>query len=349
MSDERRDRKGSTRTASRNDQPRTIPFHKMHGLGNDYVYLDAVTNPALERLNLPSLAQRVSDRHTGIGSDGLILVCKPTANATKRGAHVRMRMFNADGSESAMCGNGIRCVAKLAHDYLGVSASPMLVETGAGLLAIRAKVTRGELTEATVDMGSPGLELAEIPVTRTGVTWTDHPHQSTLHIAGMDLKATFVSMGNPHAVVFVEATSPKGRPTTKASAAKSSSGKASSAANLDAARDLMLTLGPLIEHHAAFPQRVNAHFVIVHSATHASMFTWERGSGATRACGTGACAVLVAGVLTGQLARAARLTLPGGDLKISWDAKTSHVFMTGPAELSFRGEIALPKPAARKR
>lgn len=326
-----------------------VPFFKMHGLGNDYVYLDAVSDPSLERLKLPSLVRHVSDRHTGIGSDGLILVCKPTAAGSKRGAHVRMRMFNADGSESAMCGNGIRCVAKLAHDQLGIAASPLLVETGAGVLAIRAKVSRGELTEATVDMGAPGLRLAEIPVARRGVSWTDDPHQSTLHLAGMDLKATFVSMGNPHAVVFVESTSPKGRPTTKASTAKSSSSKSSHAATLDAARDLMLTLGPIIEHHEAFPQRVNAHFVVVHSPSHASMFTWERGSGATRACGTGACAVLVAGVCTGELDRAARLTLPGGDLQIRWDDATNHVFMTGPAELSFRGEITRPAPARGKR
>ena len=286
-----------------------VRFVKMHGLGNDYVYLDAVTHPQIARRDdLPDLARRMSDRHTGIGSDGLILLCPPTASAE---AHVRMRMFNADGSESAMCGNGVRCVAKFAHDRLGVSANPMRIETGAGVLSIDYDVTDGKLTLATVDMGEPILDLADVPVDRAGlVRVLDDGVHAEFDAAGERFKAVFVSMGNPHAVIFTDDVS-----------------------GLDLDR-----LGPQIERHPAFPERINAHFAQIRSRDEATMRTWERGSGITQACGTGACAVCVAAVRTGQLDRDVLLHLPGGDLRVRWDKPTNHLFMTGPATDVFEGD-----------
>lgn len=283
-------------------------FVKMHGIGNDYVYLDAVNDPGLEQglggINLPELARRVSDRHTGIGSDGLILVCKPTVDA-----HVRMRMLNADGSESEMCGNGVRCVAKFAHDRLGIDAQPMLVETGRGVLTISYDAADGKLTTATVDMGEPILELEDVPVDASCLTKAEDEFEYGIGLDGQSITAAFVSMGNPHAVSFTD-----------------------DVADID-----LETIGPRIEKHIAFPNRINAHFVQVSSKNEATMRTWERGTGPTQACGTGACAVLVAGVRTGRLDREATLHLPGGDLRIRWDEKTNHVFMTGPAEDAFEG------------
>lgn len=288
----------------------------MHGIGNDYVYVDAITRPELERLNLPVLSERISDRHRGVGSDGLILLCTPEGPDN----HVRMRMFNADGSESEMCGNGVRCVAKFAHDRLGMTRAPMRVETGQGVLAIDFELDRsGKLAAATVDMGEPTLALESIPVASSELAWRrDDNCCIEVGRAREDvLIFTPVSMGNPHAVFFEGEN-------------ESVFGGGLSA--LDVAR-----LGPLVEHHPAFPRRVNAHFVAVHSSGEATMRTWERGSGITLACGTGAAAVAVAGVLTGRLARECLLHLPGGDLGIRWDEETGHVFMTGPAEDSFEG------------
>ncbi len=294
-------------------------FVKMHGIGNDYIYLDAFTDPALERRpDLPDLAQTLSDRHTGIGSDGLILVCRPRA-----AADVRMRMFNADGSESEMCGNGIRCVAKFAHDRLAVRARPMRVETGRGVLSLDYALSEGKVREATVDMGAPILEARAIPVTQPRQSTTDRvingplewyapldPVADGLGAAGVDPRLTCVSMGNPHAVIFC--------------------------GHLDALP--LETVGPYLEHQPAFPNRMNIHFVQVLAREEARMRTWERGAGQTRACGTGACAVTVAGALTGRLKRSVRLHLPGGDLDIRWDEPTNHVFMTGPATDLFEGE-----------
>jgi len=293
-----------------------IPFVKMHGIGNDYVYVDAITHAEREELDLPELSRRVSDRHRGIGSDGLILLCQPRDPAN----HVRMRMFNADGSESEMCGNGIRCVAKFAHDRLGVTRAPMRVETGQGVLAIEFEVgADGKVTVATVDMGRPELTLENVPVAPDELAWRNDTH-SCIEIGPDRVDAlifTPVSMGNPHAVVFADENA------------------ALFAAGLDAID--LARVGPRVEHHAAFPRRVNAHFVAIHSRNEATMRTWERGSGATLACGTGACAVAVAGALTDRLARECLLHLPGGDLTIRWDETSDHVFMTGPAEDSFEG------------
>ena len=284
-------------------------FVKMHGIGNDYVYVDAFTDDAIEHHpDLAGLSRRISDRHTGVGSDGLILICRPRSPQN----HARMRMFNADGSESEMCGNGVRCVAKFAHDRLGLTTRPLHIETGRGVLTIDYTLNAGRVATATVDMGEPILDLPAIPVDATrlgsssdGLTWR-------MEIGGAAHPVTFVSMGNPHVVFFM----PRG-----------------TVAGLDLAR-----IGPGIEHHAAFPRRINAHFVEIVSPREAIMRTWERGAGATLACGTGACAVLVGAARTSQLQREARLRLPGGDLDIRWDTATNHVFKTGPATDVFTGE-----------
>lgn len=308
-------------------------FVKMHGIGNDYVYVDAYSGAGdvalAERADLPEIARRVSDRHRGVGSDGLILVCVPSKGTE---SHVRMRMFNSDGSESEMCGNGVRCVAKFAHDRLGMRFMPLRVETGRGVLSITYQAAGGKLTSATVDMGEPILELARVPVDegRLGAAASGaHARERVVEVDGAGSGrwvGSFVSMGNPHAVFF-----------DGANEALRSEGLG---------RMEIERIGPRIETHPAFPRRVNAHFVCVHSRDEATMRTWERGAGATQACGTGACAVLVAGVLTGRLSRRATLHLPGGDLVIEWDEQTNHVFMTGPAEEVFEGEWMLPTAVA---
>lgn len=286
-------------------------FIKMHGIGNDYVYVNGFTEHVADPA---ALARAVSHRHFGIGSDGLILVLPSDT------ADVRMRMFNADGSESEMCGNGVRCVARFAHDRLGIRSRPMRVETGRGILPIDYATRDGRLIEATVDMGEPILDLPEIPVDESQLAFNGARHHWGLELSdGTTEIATFVSMGNPHAVVFER--------------------QGSHAITLEELRTIDLHhVGPLVEHHKAFPRRINVHYVAVHNRREATMRTWERGSGITQACGTGACAVLAAGVLTGRLDREAHLYLPGGDLRISWHADTNHLLMTGPATEVFSGE-----------
>jgi diaminopimelate epimerase len=291
----------------------SVHFVKMHGIGNDYVYVDAVSRPELEQGDLPELARRISDRHRGVGSDGLILLCAPRSEG-----HVRMRMWNADGSESEMCGNGIRCVAKFAHDRLGMRPRPLRVETGRGVLAIDYTTEGGKLVSATVDMGEPILELERIPVDPARVKFTGRGYEIEEFPTVGDW--TFVSMGNPHAVSWEMA----------------GSGEQSSLALQHRAR--LAEACSRIERLPAFPRRMNVHLVQSRSRREADMVTWERGSGFTQACGTGACAVLVAGVLQGRLDREALLHLPGGDLTIRWDEQSNHVFKTGPATEVFEGE-----------
>ncbi len=292
-----------------NGQPQAIAFTKMHGLGNDYVYVDCFRQ-SLDGVDVPDLARKASDRHTGIGADGLILIRPPTDGAA---ADVRMEMHNADGSPGEMCGNGIRCVAKYAIDHGLVTARPgaearIHIQTDGGIRSVTVTL-RGDLVEAVrVDMGQPILVPGDIPVMGEG----DRCVRAELPVGDRTLLMTCVSMGNPHAVVFVEALD-----------------------DLD-----VRALGPLVERHALFPHRVNLHVAAVHSRGEVSMRTWERGSGVTMACGTGACAVLVAGVLEGRLDRKARLHLPGGDLDI--EGVEGHglgsVYMTGPAVEVFTGE-----------
>jgi diaminopimelate epimerase len=279
-----------------------MQFVKMHGIGNDYVYLDCVRNPMPE--NPAELSRVMSDRHFGVGSDGLILVC-PSERAD-----ARMRMFNADGSESEMCGNGLRCVSKFVYDK-GIARKPQLViETGRGLLPVDLEIKNDKVCRVRVNMGEPILRGSQIPTTLPG----DPPVNARLSLTGLRFEATCVSMGNPHAVFFVGEDFFVGK------------------------RDLVAEFGPQIETHAAFPRRVNAHFVKVHSRNEVTMRTWERGSGITLACGTGACAVCVAGVLTGRTDRKMVAHLPGGDLELHWSETDNCVYKTGPATEVFTGE-----------
>jgi diaminopimelate epimerase len=275
-----------------------MKFTKMHGIGNDYVYVNTFDQKA--PADPARLAVAVSDRHFGVGSDGLILI------GPSRTADARMRMFNADGSESEMCGNGVRCVAKYIHDH-GIARKPRVtVETGRGVLTLDLEVVDGKARRVKVDMGAPILQGSDIPTRLPG----DPPVNVVLTAADHDLEVTAVSMGNPHAVVYVD----------------------------DVARFPVETVGPAMEHHPAFPRRVNAHFVEVLAPNEVRMRTWERGSGITLACGTGACAVCVAGVLTGRTGRTILAHLPGGDLELEWPSDEGPVFMTGPATEVFTGE-----------
>lgn len=272
-------------------------FTKMQGAGNDYVYV----NGFAERLpaDLPRLAQQISDRHFGVGGDGLILILPSEV------ADARMRMFNADGSESEMCGNGIRCVAKFVYDHGISQKSQLKIETGAGVLSLDLNVSGGLVEQVTVDMGEPILDGPKIPTTLDGNPIKDR--QFT--VDGVNLTVTCVSMGNPHCVVFVP----------------------------EASDELVLGIGPKIEKDLRFPRRTNVEFVEVVSQTEVRQRTWERGSGETLACGTGASAVCVAGVLTGRTQRKILNHLLGGDLILHWNEQNNHVFMTGPAVEVFEG------------
>jgi len=274
-------------------------FTKMHGAGNDYVYVDCFAgapppDPA-------DLAQRISDRRFGVGADGLILI-HPSDRAD-----ARMQMFNADGSEAEMCGNGIRCVAKYVYDHGLVGTATMTIETKAGVLELVAELDGDRVRRVRVDMGCPILAADRVPTTLAGgPAVVNQP----LVIEGQTFHVTCVSMGNPHCIVFVDqATDP-----------------------------LVLGIGPLIEKDAHFPARVNVEFVEVLSETLVRQRTWERGSGETWACGTGASAVCVAGVLAGRTRRRILNHLLGGDLELEWNQQNDHVYMTGPAEEVFQGE-----------
>jgi len=273
-------------------------FTKMEGCGNDYVYVNCFE----EKLpgDVVTLSQKISDRHFGVGGDGLILICPSEI------ADARMRMFNADGSESEMCGNGLRCVAKYVYDH-GIAQKPKLkLETGRGVLSVDLELKANKVSRVCIDMGAPILQNSDIPTTFPGNPVKNIP----LQVGGVTLTVTCVSMGNPHCVAFVEALTD----------------------------DLVLGIGPKVEHHPAFPRRVNAEFVVVNRRDDATMRVWERGSGETLACGTGACAVAVAGVLMDKLDRKVTIHLRGGDLELHWSETDNHVYMTGPAEEVFSGE-----------
>lgn len=274
-----------------------MKFTKMHGAGNDYVYVNCFAEK-LPR-DIASLAIAVSDRHKGIGSDGLILICP-----SERG-HARMRMFNADGSESEMCGNGVRCVAKYVYDHGIAKEDRLQIETGRGVLTLDLEVAAGKVARVRVNMGAPILTSAEIPTTLPG----DPPIRQKLSAGGREFEVTCVSMGNPHCITFVDQLSD----------------------------EWVLKIGPQVERHPAFPRRVNAEFIQVVSPREFHMRVWERGAGETQACGTGACASAVAGVLTGLTERKVLAHLPGGDLELEW-AASGEVYMTGEAVEVFQGE-----------
>ncbi len=301
-------------------------FVKMHGLGNDYVYV----NGFQERVTEPSrIAIAVSDRHFGVGSDGLILILPPEPGVN---ADVRMRMFNADGLEAEMCGNGIRCVCKFAHDLCLTRRNPMRVQTGRGVLTLAYDVgPDGKVARVTVDMGEPILEPSLVPVASPdGNPWVERPLDSVLDAlvvdggtdwiegCGLVPSMTTLSMGPPHAVLWCR----------------------------DVAAVPLEVVGPRIEHHALFPRRTNVNVVQVTGDETITMRTWERGSGITLACGTGACAAVVAGVLGKRHGRHVAVTVPGGLLDVTWREDDGHVMMIGPATEVFRGDWEPPKELA---
>lgn len=279
-----------------------MKFTKMQGCGNDYVYVDA-TRAAIA--DPKKTAVFVSDRHFGIGSDGLIMICKSDV------ADFKMDMYNADGSQGEMCGNGIRCVAKYVYDYGLTDKEHLMIETLAGIKELWLNVDAGLVSSVRVGMGQPILEAARIPVTFPQKRMIKKP----LEVDGKIYEVTCVSMGNPHCVIFMK----------------------------EDVRDLDLkTIGPLFENHQVFPKRINTEFANVVDRTHIVMRVWERGSGETLACGTGACATGVAAVLNGLCDEKMDLELLGGHLTIEYDRETDQVYMTGPATTVFEGEIALP-------
>ncbi|TGK28069.1 diaminopimelate epimerase [Leptospira gomenensis] len=278
-----------------------VKFTKMEGIGNDYVYIDATKTDV--RLNAEQI-QKLSDRNFGIGGDGVIFI----RNSDK--GDFMMDMYNSDGSSSEMCGNGIRCVAKYIYDHGLTNSKNPKIETGAGVLAVDLSVDSGnKVNLVSVDMGKPILIPSKIPILwKNEETVLEQP----LEIAGKNLKFTAVSMGNPHCVIFVE----------------------------DGDRFPVREIGPLIETHSLFPRRINVEFVTVRGKDHLYQRTWERGAGETLACGTGACAVMVAGNLTGRSGKDVRIDLRGGTLRIQWQ-ESGHVLMTGPAREIFSGEVEI--------
>ena len=278
-----------------------MKFTKMHGAGNDYVYVNAFEESLPE--DLPALSVAMSHRHFGIGADGLIVIHPSDI------ADARMQMFNADGSESEMCGNGIRCVAKYVYDHGICGKESLTIETGAGVLAIEVEVVGDLVERVRVDMGEPIIDAGEIPTTFESTPVANQ----VLEVDGQTFEVTCVSMGNPHCVIYVD----------------------------EATDELVLGVGPKIENHPVFPARVNVEFIEVKSTKEVSQRTWERGSGETWACGTGASAVCVAGVLTGRTDRHILNHLLGGDLELFWDEVSNHVFMTGPASEVYSGDWPL--------
>lgn len=277
-----------------------MKFTKMHGAGNDYLYVDCFSQAVPD--NAAEIAQDVSHRHFGVGGDGIIFICPSEV------ADVRMQMHNADGSQAEMCGNGIRCLAKYAFDHGLAKKKEMRVETGAGVLSLKLHLGVDELVEeVTVDMGEPVLEASQVPTT---LVPTGSVINHSVEFKGRTFAVTCVSMGNPHCVIFVP----------------------------EATDELVLGIGPIIESDPRFPNRINVEFVELVSESEVRQRTWERGSGETWACGTGASAVCVAGVLTGRTDRKILNHLLGGDLVLQWNEDNNHVMMTGGAVEVFTGE-----------
>lgn len=284
----------------------SIRFTKMHALGNNYIYINQFEEDiAEERLN--ALAVQVSNVRTGIGSDGMILICPSTI------ADLKMRVFNSDGSEAKNCGNGLRCVARYAYDCGLVKDQRFTIETLGGVVRAHVHVQQGQVQHVSVDMGEPRLKKADLPLIG-GNPEEEHGLNEVIDIAGQRIPFVAVSMGNPHVVIFVE----------------------------DVDKAPVSTLGPKIETHEWFPEGTNVEFVKVKNRTEMDFRVWERGSGVTHACGTGACAAVVAAVLKGQLTQNEAVTvhLLGGDLVIEWK-EDGHVWMKGPAEYICQGQILL--------
>lgn len=275
-----------------------MKFTKMQGCGNDYVYIDA-TKEIPE--DASQLAIRVSDRHYGIGSDGLIMICSSEI------ADFRMVMFNADGSESEMCGNGIRCFGKFVYDHGLTEQKELAVETLAGIKYLKLIEEDGKITGVTVDMGKPVTKAEEIPVVADADPVLHYP----ITVQGKEYRISCASMGNPHATVYVENT-----------------------VSLD-----LEAIGPHFENHEVFPRRVNTEFVQLISRKHIRMRVWERGSGETWACGTGACACAYVSMLNGYVDDEVEVEMRGGSVVIRYDKADGHIYMTGPAVTTFEGEM----------
>lgn len=275
-------------------------FFKMQGLGNDYVYIDCINGK--EPIDIKNLTNRLSNRHFGVGSDGLILLCKSKV------ADLKMRMFNSDGSEAQMCGNGIRCVAKLAYELGLICEEITTIETLSGIKTLKLNIVKGKVKTVEVDMGAPILDATKIPVS-SSTKIEDKKVKAEVKVKNKKIELTCVSMGNPHAVTFVN----------------------------DIKNFKVAEYGPILENADIFPEKANIEFVEVVDKNNIKMRVWERGSGETLACGTGACSSLVASSLNGYTDRKVNVQLLGGNLEIEWKPN-NHVHMTGPAVTVFKGE-----------
>ncbi len=275
-------------------------FFKMQGLGNDYVYIDCINGK--EPIDIKNLTNRLSNRHFGVGSDGLILLCKSKV------ADLKMRMFNSDGSEAQMCGNGIRCVAKLAYELGLICEEITTIETLSGIKTLKLNIVNGKVKTVEVDMGAPILEATKIPVSSSAKI-EDKKVKAEVKVKNKKIELTCVSMGNPHADTFVN-----------------------NIKNFKVAE-----YGPILENADIFPEKANIEFVEVVDKNNIKMRVWERGSGETLACGTGACSSVVASRLNGYTDRKVNVQLLGGNLEIEWKPN-NHVYMTGPAVTVFKGE-----------
>ena len=287
-----------------------LKFTKMHGIGNDYIYIftgdlspEGEPEWCGDQEAVGAIARLLSDRHFGIGSDGLVLM-RPSSSAD-----IMMDMYNSDGSRGMMCGNAIRCVARYVYERGHVVKKDMIIETLSGIKALELTIADGKVSSVTVDMGKPEFSPAAIPVSFPG----DRMINQAIEVAGQVWQATAVSMGNPHAVVFVD--DPEALELEK--------------------------IGPDFENHSLFPQRINTEFVQVLGPKHLRMRVWERGSGETMACGTGSCASLAAASVNGLCEREAVVTLNGGDLHIRWHEMNDHIYMTGPASFVFDGSVSV--------